>query len=122
MNLTTLKNAWIGIYSKLLELNFYSSTSNDVRIIQKFTEILSNNWFNYLDFIQEANINGLNDWRWGILPKFIFLEAMCNLAQNTVNEVINTFDKSKLVTAIALTPNEFSSSQTLVVIDTMIQG
>ena len=85
------------------------------------SDFLDEDWFDYLNFIQTTTINGLADWRWGILPKFRFLQAMCYLAQSTVTEAVNTFGRSKLVTAIALTPVEFSS-QASVVITTMTQG
>ena len=106
-NIAVTQSSFISFSSKLHQL-----CSSD---------FLSDNWFNYLTYVQEVSFYGKSSWNWGALPKFRFLQAMCQLAQNTVNEAINQFGRSKFVTSVALTPDDFAS-QTSVIINNLMQG
>lgn len=85
------------------------------------SDFLSTNWFNYLVFVQDTILYGVSSWHWGILPKFRFLEAMCQLAENTVQDAIDRFAQSKFVSSTVLSPDEFDS-QTSVIINTLVQS
>ena len=85
------------------------------------SDFLSTNWFDYLIFVQDTSLYGVSSWHWGILPKFRFLEAMCQLAENTVQDAIDRFAQSKFVSSVVLISDEFNS-QTSVIIDTLVQS
>ncbi|CAF1609215.1 unnamed protein product [Adineta ricciae] len=78
------------------------------------SDFLSDHWFNFLTAIEILNISSdKNNWRWGILVRFRFLEAMCNFTASIVNDAVRTFGQQSFVTAAALDPAVFDSQTTL---------
>ncbi len=85
------------------------------------SDFLADYWFNFLTTIESLQMLSENNWRWGSLVKFRFLESMCNLTARTVNDAVSTFGQARLITAAALTPSVFNS-QTALLTRALIDG
>ena len=85
------------------------------------SDFLSDHWFSYLSFIQTLAYSSSNNWRFGILPKFRFLQSICDLATDTVSDADTAFGEQRFITASALSLAVFNSQMSLLV-QSMING
>ena len=77
------------------------------------SDFLSDYWFDFLAGIYSMRKAEENNWRWGILNKFRFLESMCNFAASTVDNAVITFGQERLITVAVLAPAVFDSQMAL---------